>query len=312
MVRKKFLRISQKSNVFLLLLVLGIFSFIIVIFSLRVSSSEVQEVRTRAEGPTCDPQCVTEPSCCVQVLKRLEELGGPEGIMDLPDNEQPYHECPTLYHGNNELGYCRLETCNQLPAGVRYRGHCGWYWYFHDGSTNTPNGYACMIGDSEATMRPICGGGGNPPPTNPPVPTSPPMSTVKPTKKPKPTKTPTPKPTRVPSAVPTLPFGATAAPTLANAGPTETDSQSTINPPFPTDDNSQSAGGSGTQTQPPAGPIEGVRALIANFLGSFFGGGEDNNQNPDVNNSSPKPVVSAGPIINILDKIRDFTTTFAP
>lgn len=134
-------------------------------------------VKVVSAAPVCDARCQTDPSCCANIVKKAQEMG--EDIYDADDGDQPYHECEWP-----ERGYCKPSTtCNKLPDGIKYRGHCGWYWAFHDANggdlgTNTPNGYGCMIGDSEATMRPICGGGGtNPTPTTPPgnpTPTTPP------------------------------------------------------------------------------------------------------------------------------------------
>lgn len=154
---------------------------------------------------SCNPLCQTEPPCCANIIKKYHELGD---ITDLPDSEQPYHECPGLYSGQNERGYCLPSTCNQLPVGLAYRGRCGWYWSFHDPETKC--GYGCMVGPDEANMKPICGGGG-------PAPTSPPRPTLKPTLSP--TRIPI-QPTEIPE--PTNPL---AAPT--HLYPTEE--------PYPTD-----------------------------------------------------------------------------
>lgn len=204
----KLKKYSHKLSGFFIVVVVIVFAALLgVVYSLRTA----QNLRLRAEGPSCHPLCQTEPSCCADIIRRMNELGGPDAILDLPDSEQPYHECPALYEENNERGYCRPETCNQLPAGVQYRGRCGWYWGFHEGATNTANGYGCMIGDSEATMQPICGGGTQPsntprptssnPPSSTPIPTRKPTKTPKPTKRPKPTKTPVP-PTATPYNIP--------------------------------------------------------------------------------------------------------------
>ncbi|MBI4066743.1 hypothetical protein HY407_00005 [Candidatus Gottesmanbacteria bacterium] len=176
-----------------LLLVLGIVLAGMTAVGINLQNS--QETRTRA-APFCHPLCATEPSCCAEILRQLKEVG--EDIYDLPDSEQPYHACE-WDAGNadtNYRGYCKPSTCSQLPEGLKYRGRCGWYWSFHEGYTNSPNGYGCMIGDTEATMRPICGGGGNP--TNTPRPTNP----IQPTNTPRPTRRPTrvPRPTKVPTA----------------------------------------------------------------------------------------------------------------
>ena len=157
-------KITHKS-ILILLLLLSLSAILI-----TSSSSNKKIVYQSRAAPVCDPQCQTEPPCCAEIISRYRALGGkPEDLEDLDDSEQPYHACPGLYDGNNERGYCRPETCNQLPAGLKYRGRCNWYWSFHEGATNSADGYGCMIGASESSMRPICGGsGGTPNPTNPP------------------------------------------------------------------------------------------------------------------------------------------------
>lgn len=153
----------------LLLIILIIF---LVIISISLQNKTPQTLYTKAEGPTCHKFCQTEPACCTQIIKRYKELGGtPDDIADLPDSEQPYHECPGLYDGENERGYCRPETCNQLPEGLKYRGRCGWYWSYHEGATDTANGYGCMIGPAD-NMRPICSTGTKPTVTPKPNPTT--------------------------------------------------------------------------------------------------------------------------------------------
>ncbi|MBI2029600.1 hypothetical protein HYT02_04245, partial [Candidatus Gottesmanbacteria bacterium] len=70
-------------------------------------------------APSCHPLCQTEPSCCAEILRRLEEVG--DDIYDLPDAEQPYHACE-WDAGNadtNYRGYCKPSTCNQLPEGIK-------------------------------------------------------------------------------------------------------------------------------------------------------------------------------------------------
>lgn len=180
-----------------ILLVFGILLSGMTAINILLTQKNV-EPSSLAAGPTCNSLCVTEPPCCAQIIAKMNQLGGPSAILDLPDNEQPYHECPGLYTANNERGYCRPSTCDQLPSGLAYRGRCGWYWSYHDGNTNTPEGYGCMIGSSEQTMVPICGGG--PRPTSPPVPTT----SLTPTRRPQPTNV-------IPSATPFYP-PATATP----------------------------------------------------------------------------------------------------
>lgn len=159
------------------------------------------DFRSKAAGgvPICRPSCVTEPPCCAKIIQKMQELGGPDEILGLPDSEQPYHECEWT-EGNdltNDRAYCTHATCDKLPLGKAYRGGCAHYWGFIDSEpyggtigTNTSEGYGCMIGDSAETMVPICEYLKKPTPK----PTSPiqPSKSPVPTKKLKPTKMPTP------------------------------------------------------------------------------------------------------------------------
>lgn len=158
---------------------LALLIIILVVINISIQSQTAQTLTTRATGPTCHPKCATEPSCCAQILKKYKDLGGtPDDLADLSDDEQPYHECEWTESdpNTNDRAYCRLSTCNQLPAGIKYRGHCGWYWNYHDGATNTADGYGCMIG-TEDRMRPICNAGTNPTaPSNPNPSTTPPSN----------------------------------------------------------------------------------------------------------------------------------------
>ena len=131
---------------------------------------------TRAEDETaadfCQKFCIGEPDCCTRMR----------------NSHDPFEcEWPTR-------GWCKPEICSQIEGkGQR----CGWYWLFHNANdndyklgTNSPNGYGCMIGDSEATMRPKCGP--TPIPTSPPTPTAVPTSPPPPTSVPLPTSAPMP------------------------------------------------------------------------------------------------------------------------
>ena len=94
------------------------------------------------DGPhpgTIDPYfCTTSPDCCTDLA-----------------NQHDAYKCCWI-----ERGFCRPDQCQQITGN---KGKCGWYWSFHytddpNGiGTNTKNGYGCMIGDSEATMRPKYG-----------------------------------------------------------------------------------------------------------------------------------------------------------
>lgn len=118
-----------------------------------------------AADTTCHPLCKTEPSCCAKIIEKLNQLGD---ISDLPDSEQPYHECEwdESDPNYNYRAYCRPSTCNQLPEGNKYRGHCGWYWGVHE--PYTKDGYGCLIGDPPHSL---CDGSSNP--TATPVPGQP-------------------------------------------------------------------------------------------------------------------------------------------
>ncbi|MCL4338523.1 hypothetical protein M1271_02445 [Patescibacteria group bacterium] len=165
------------------------------------------DIRTRASIEDDQKYCVNQPSCCNDIITQLNAKGD---ITDLPDGEQPYHACDWPIRG-----YCQMSICNQLPAGKKYRGECGWYWIFHDANgnsyhlgTNTPDGYGCMIGDTEASMRPKYGPDGStiapPTPTSLPLPT--PLPTAIPTVVISPTSVPTQTPlaTVMPTSIPTI------------------------------------------------------------------------------------------------------------
>lgn len=120
-----------------------------------------KEVRTKAAGPVCDDRCVHELDCC----KAIKANGDP-------------YECAWP-----DRGWCFPSTC--APYNGQHT-NCGWYWKFHNANdneyhigTNTAEGYGCMIGPDEASMRPICNGRGGKP-SNTPRPAQP-----KPTNTPK-------------------------------------------------------------------------------------------------------------------------------
>jgi len=200
-------------NIFILLVLLFIITGI---FLTRwVVQNKSQENRTYAYTEEEEAQfCTNQPSCCDDIIKQLNEKGD---ISDLPDGEQPYHACDWPLRG-----YCQMSVCGQLPSGKKYRGECGWYWIWHDKDaspnkdigTNMPSGYGCMIGDSEATMRPKYGSS----PTNPPQPTNPPRPSDTPIPS-EPTPTEILYPTETP--IPTLPPGIYFSPTPQSSVPTQ-------------------------------------------------------------------------------------------
>lgn len=146
--------------------------------------------------------CKNEPDCCAEV----------RATKDATACDWPIR------------GYCTPATCGQVEGkGQR----CGWYWIFHNANdneyhlgTNSPAGYGCMIGDTEATMHPRCD------PT--PIPTAPPTSTPKPasrpttvpivTSRPNPTEATLPTTMSLPAQPPSLPtayISPVAAPSVA-------------------------------------------------------------------------------------------------
>lgn len=139
------------------------FSFLLMVGILLVGMSAVAlntqttlTTNSKASGPVCDDRCVHELPCCQDIVK----------------SDDPY-KC-----GWPDRGWCFQSTCAPYTG---QHTNCGWYWRFHDANanqyhigTNTPEGYGCMIGPDENSMRPICGGGGGPQPTVGSRPTSPP------------------------------------------------------------------------------------------------------------------------------------------
>ncbi len=238
------------------LAMLMIFAILIFVSILSLGPKQKATVQSQAQvpGPTCLPNCVTEPPCCAQILVKYHQLGD---ITGLPDNEQPYHQCPWTENSNltNLRAYCLPSTCNQLPSGKAYRGGCNWYWSFHGGDTDSPQGYGCMIGPENA-MRPICGGGGNP--------TQPPNPTRKPT--PRPSPTPYNYPTTSPTSflTPTLGPNPTEPENTPEPNPTEIIPTNEPQALFPTTSNPQGQSPPASSLFP--NPIE----IIGNIIGTIF------------------------------------------
>ncbi len=172
----------KKSKHILLLGVSLIFFFGgILLLDIAFQQQPFQDITTKAIENECD-YCINEPSCCADV--------------------QINHEAPCDWPIR---GYCKPNTCAQIEGkGQR----CGWYWIWHDQNdtpglgTNTPNGYGCMIGASEATMHPRCG-----PQATPTIYVPSPSPSPTPTLIPSPFPTPTsiPQPTEIPVPIPTTP-----------------------------------------------------------------------------------------------------------
>ncbi len=147
-----------------IIIMLFVFAFFLVlnlavIIPSLLSQNQPYTTTTNAIENECG-YCLNEPPCCAQIINQLQSNGG--NVTNLPDGQQPYHACDWPIRG-----YCRPSTCNQLPAGHKYRGNCGWYYMFHDANgnnyhlgTNAENGYGCMVGLTEATMQPRCTAGG--------------------------------------------------------------------------------------------------------------------------------------------------------
>jgi len=286
-----------------------------IVYSLR----ENQDVRSRA-APSCHPLCATEPACCGEILRQLEEVG--DEIYDLPDAEQPYHACDWDANNadTNYRGYCRPSTCNQLPSGTKYRGHCGWYWNFHEGYTNSPNGYGCMIGESDASMRSICGGGSQPsntprptsslPPTNTPIPTRKPTNTPRPTKRPRATKTPVPA-TATPYNIATTATPIPNATTVPNASPNIIYISTTPYPTVPDEAEEQE----GLQVEEGNDIISVTVETLRNFLDSIIysaigqsGGNTEPTQSPKQKEGVQEPHFWEG----IFKGMGEFFRTVAP
>jgi len=124
--------------------------------------------------------CVSQPPCCADMAK----YNDPEAC------------CWT------ERGYCHPFYCDQVSRPEK----CGWYWTYHAGMSERPNGYGCTKGTSDADLQPIWGlppgvPGGNVAPTAiptrpsatnpPPAATRPPQQpTQRPPNQPQPTQKP--------------------------------------------------------------------------------------------------------------------------
>lgn len=261
-----------------------------------------QDTRTLAAGPVCDDRCVHEIDCCKAVKA----------------NNDPY-ECAWP-----DRGWCFPSTC------AAYEGqhtNCGWYWRFHGSDdpnglgTNTVNGYGCMIGDSEATMVPICGA-----PTRVPQPTQrvsqPTPTQVVPTARP----TRFPRPTEVRPPTPTsyvIPITATPKPNIT-VGPNPTSIIVYVTT-TPVPEVSQPTGEAVYNT-PPSNPYPttassfngGLSDTLGNFFSTFIStlGFEPNlkfpwtKENPVILNVTPTP----GPNVfgQLFQKISDFTKNIAP
>lgn len=111
----------------------------ILVVSLFISKN--QETRTRAASLEEEfRNCITPPKCCYDIVQTGDAFS-----------------CPTPWGVDGDgRGWCPPSMC----AAIQGKGQrCGWYWLFHDEKdtpgigTNTPTGYGCMIGDSEATMK---------------------------------------------------------------------------------------------------------------------------------------------------------------
>ncbi len=184
---------NTKSNRrFNTILLIGIVFSSLTTFGLVNNPNNNQDIRSHASVEDDAVACVKAPACCDEIVKTGDA-----------------HACPDPW-GVEGRGYCPLSVCGAIE-GKKER--CGWYWIWHNKDdndykigTNAPDGYGCMIGDSESTMRPKYGPGGatNPPPQ----PTQPP-----------PTATIYLPPTSIPTAVPTV-FIPTSFPTQVPSYPT--------------------------------------------------------------------------------------------
>lgn len=119
-----------------LLIIIAAFAGITSLLNLKGYS---QDFRSRADQASDDRFCPNQPDCCAKIV----ETGDPLACGDFI-----------------ERMYCPLNVCAAITAQRKQR--CGWYWIWHDKNnspnknlgTNAPNGYGCMIGDSESTMHP--------------------------------------------------------------------------------------------------------------------------------------------------------------
>jgi hypothetical protein len=215
---------------------LSFFFVVILFFSIFfvvgiIQSKKNTNLTINAAGPGCkcnDPNKCYPDGCTRDTSKIGGDCGGNADL-----GPEPGISCQTLCvntppccagGGGNccwiERAYCTLEQC-----GGSTKGGCAWYWIWHEGETNKPEGYCCMQGSSPETMKPKYGRPSittpsvkptnlpptNPPPTNPPHPSNTPYlsptSPLIPTASsipPYPTATSTP-PTFSPSTAPTQP-----------------------------------------------------------------------------------------------------------
>jgi len=189
------------------IILLSLLSFVLAIWLIFSTKQSVNTV-LQAEGSDCD-LCTNEPPCCAEIRNTHDAFAC---------------EWPTR-------GWCQPSTCSQIEGKGQ---KCGWYWVFHDANdndyklgTNGINGYGCMIGATEQTMRPRCG------PQASIVPTQiPPTTPLQPTSQPQPTQavapTLAPQPTSAPSPNNPFPTQIQVFPTTKTFFPTSTPNQSSI------------------------------------------------------------------------------------
>ncbi len=167
---------------------LSIFSLLIAISLIAINGQTYQTINSRADEAIDAERCPNPPACCQQIAETGDAL-----------------QCSW----DEGRGYCPPDVCSKISGKGQ---KCGWYWIWHDKDsspdknigTNMPNGYGCMIGESEATMRPKYTSSGAT--TAPPRPTSPPSpTTFIPSTAPEPTSPPPPEPTVAPPPAVTIP-----------------------------------------------------------------------------------------------------------
>lgn len=173
--------------IFISLFVLFILLNIILILPKMLSQNQSYDIATQAIENECS-YCLNEPPCCAKMVQNSD-----------------MHECDWPIRG-----YCQLSTCHSVDVPKQER--CGWYWIWHDAGdnsyqlgNNSPNGYGCMIGNSESTIKPRCTAAGPitlAPTGSAPSPTTYILPTVAPTAIPQPTESlPTPTPLPQPTAI---------------------------------------------------------------------------------------------------------------
>lgn len=116
------------------ILLIGIVFSILTIFGLVNNPNNNQDIRSRASVEDDANYCVNPPECCARMAQSHDA-----------------HECDWPIRG-----YCN--NCGDIE-GKNER--CGWYWIWHNKDdneykigTNAPDGYGCMIGYDEGSMRP--------------------------------------------------------------------------------------------------------------------------------------------------------------